>query len=349
MATTGQVCLQQFIHRNIGKFISADVKNNGVWEIVTEAIERACWVTSPAELLNCEIETSADTTDTMAPMNNKPATITNAIILLGLNKAINRGAVAAKQALTLGDAMINLQPITDLSDLDFEHTIIKCGTHLELMEAVKNVCLARIGDAEVTSCIINVVPDSYRSRWLQCIYDSYAIARGFNSNYDLRMAIWKKRLVKQLPNLVKQETTSCATFIGLLFVIYRFEGDEGNASVGYAEENSPNSPGKDNLVQVLIFEICDVLERYIEFLSDLQKSSRDIALWSPVVVMIFKELLNMEGWWQHQGGKQQKCQTLKKELPKLFRLAVRCMNSDKGEVRKALQEFIEAVGEEYIK
>lgn len=49
---------------------------------------------------------------------------------------------------------------------------------------------------------------------------SYDFAYQFNSNIDLRLALWKAGFMKQLPNLLKQETSAMNCCMTLLFKMY---------------------------------------------------------------------------------------------------------------------------------
>ena len=141
--------------------------------------------------------------------------------------------------------------VVPLSELDFVFTIIKCVGHIEVLQTVRDVCLSSLVDngqrrssgspspgKSVTSTspitpsslenspsrvypIIKFIPPEQRKRILNCIYESYAVARAFNSNHELRTSIWKKGLVQQMPNLVKQETISLAAHIRILFFFFQ--------------------------------------------------------------------------------------------------------------------------------
>jgi brefeldin A-inhibited guanine nucleotide-exchange protein len=136
LAMVGQVCLQQFLQKNISRFaafeerISGDGGGGSIWEVVTIAVERASRATIPAELLNCQV----------------PAVEGGVISLLedilikeadsNLARAIDNGRRASRLALAQDSSDEEVKPVTDLSLLDFDYTIIKCGTHLELMEGM---------------------------------------------------------------------------------------------------------------------------------------------------------------------------------------------------------------------
>ncbi|KAJ1330546.1 hypothetical protein BSLG_009308 [Batrachochytrium salamandrivorans] len=275
-------------------------------------------------------------------------------------------------------------PLT-LDDLDFDHTIIKCVTHLELLQTVRDFCLTDISASlERESTIappspmptariyaIGAMASDDRSRVLKCVYSSYTLARSFNSLTDLRHAIWRRGWVSQLPNLVKQETVSFSAYLVMLFGAYKTIGD---GSVSNGDVVSTESVSLV-IVDALVRQSIDLLDRYIEFLADAPKYQREIALRSPIVVLLYRELLSIDDWWPQHRGKgpyavshrvstgdvlgavdtgsdgvapKQNMRLLRRHLPRYFRRAIRMMSVDRLEVRQVLQEFMERVEEEYI-
>ncbi|KAJ3056406.1 Brefeldin A-inhibited guanine nucleotide-exchange protein 2 [Rhizophlyctis rosea] len=390
LATSGGICLQQFLKTNVGKFEKAKC-----WDLITDSLERSFRVTMPAELLCCEY--GAD----KGAGNTSPISTSS----VGAGGSLNDKTVPVPLEEVVGIGVRAAQEVgkqVTLDTLDFQHTIIKCVTHLELVQNVAEIALMRILDARkpvstesnssqpngnaftngvdetialsVTSTTspttlsakssstprfaltITLVPPPHRGRWLKCLYNSYAVARAFNADYDLRYAIYRRGLVPQMPHLVKQETVSVATYLRVLFAVYRAQGDsEGDGDMGVSSAGRGDTT--DDPGTALARETLDVFERYVDFLVDQQKNARDIGLWSPVVVIIFKELLAMEGWWTTGGGRNVNddsvstsgCLGLKKHLPRYFRLGIKMMSVDRGEVRAALQEFMEQVGEKFLK
>ncbi|KAJ3033191.1 Brefeldin A-inhibited guanine nucleotide-exchange protein 2 [Rhizophlyctis rosea] len=367
LATTGGICLHQFLKSNVGKF-----ERVGCWELVTSVLERAFRATMPAELLCCEYGGAGGG-------NVSPVSTGGSVSGGGGGKG---SVVSLEEVVGIGVAAAReVGKKVTLDTLDFQHTIIKCVTHLELVQNVTEVAVMRVVDSRpsgVTNGVssesatsqtpstpsprfalaVNVMPPTHRARWLKCLYASYAVARAFNADYDLRYAIYRRGLVPQMPHLVKQETVSIATYLRVLFAVYR---DLGDVAEGEAVEGGGAGRGEsgDSPSTALAKETLDIFERYVDYLSDQQKNVRDVGLWSPVVVVIFKELLAMEGWWgvganspsSGSDGKVtegKKCLELKKHLPRYFRLGIRMMNVDRGEVRVALQEFMEKVGEEFL-
>ncbi|TPX46167.1 hypothetical protein SeMB42_g03807 [Synchytrium endobioticum] len=270
--------------------------------------------------------------------------------------AVEEGIRVAKQAS--GNA-----PPVKLEKLDFSHTIVKCGTHLELIQGIRDLCLSKIPDMSQPSGgtnltntvigqrmapIITLIPQPYQARWLACIHGSYCLARSFNADYELRHAIWRRGLVEQMPNLVKQETVAVSTLMRLMFAVYRARGDVVDPVTRL-----------DEVAEQIASESCDVLERFVAFLVDQPRNARDINLWSPVVVIVLKELMAIESLWTASSstssnggsgavGGVAKCLALRRHLPRLFKLSVRVTVVDRAEVRLTLLEFLEKVVEEFL-
>ncbi|KAI8829868.1 hypothetical protein BJ741DRAFT_538187 [Chytriomyces cf. hyalinus JEL632] len=343
LVATGQICMHQFIQRNVAKFGQLCC-----WPPVIDAIENAFRMTNPCELVNCDFSS-------MKVLPELPASMIMNIASLGSIQANAIGVLA--EVVAEGTATAKAHgAFVSLESLDFNQTVIKCSVHIELLQSIRDALLLLV-DGESSTLAINTIPGTDRERVLECLRDSYTVARSFNTNYHLRYSIWKKRLVQQLPNLIKQETISIGSHIKVLFAIYRAEGDVNETVV---KRDSEAIARADRNVNMLVTETVDILERYVMMLGDAQVNATNIALWSPVVVLVFRELYAMDCWWK--SGRQQqkgvdalveggavsgaKCLILKKQLPKLFRLGIRMMGVDRADVRQALQGFIERVGEE---
>ncbi|KAJ3127570.1 Brefeldin A-inhibited guanine nucleotide-exchange protein 2 [Nowakowskiella sp. JEL0407] len=393
LTTTGQICLHQFLQSNISRF-----QQTGVWTIVTDAIVKGFIFTLPAELLNCKFGTknisaiemglsgAADEVTALLEYDSENLTRNGEL-------TVQYGLYAAKSALEHIDGIrgVLATPISSpvmvsakmsdavtLDGLEFDHTVVKCGTHLELVQTILDIALIPLPasvnvlseqqtaidlprpnspsrprsssdpsgltspkpqlpsiqtlqtQATVSVQAINALPTAERKRWLSVLYDSYTVARAFNANYDLRYAIWKKGLVEHMPNLVKQETISLATYIRLLFAVYRSGGGKDSES--------------ENILKSLIRETMDVLHRYGEFISDQQKNQRDLALWSPVIVMVFKELTTTDELWDSKAVRE----SLSQFIIKFYKAAIRIILVDRIEVRLAIQEFLIKVGERFV-
>ncbi|KAJ3283292.1 Brefeldin A-inhibited guanine nucleotide-exchange protein 2 [Rhizoclosmatium sp. JEL0117] len=369
LVATGQICLHQFIQQNVSKFGRA-----GVWPTIVDSIEKAFRMTNPYELVNCDFSSMKHLPDPPASMVMNTGALggigTNAVQVL--KEVVEEGTETAKAH----GAFVSLE------SLDFNQTVLKCSVHIELLQSIRDSILTPLvvdvsegsegpvvdgqenveGTGNKKVLAVTQIPVVDRERLLTCIRESYTVARTFNANYHLRYSIWKKRLVQQLPNLIKQETISLASHVKILFGIYRAEGDVDEEAGGvWSERGEQEKEWARRNVEMLVTETVDVMERYVMMLGDAQVNGTNIGLWSPVVVLVFRELLGMDCWWKSGGvggsrgkeGKEvlkeaggPKCLVLKKQLPRLFRLGIRMMGVDRVDVRQALQGFIEKVGEE---
>lgn len=94
----------------------------------------------------------------------------------------------------------------------FRQIIVKCVLQLLLIETANGL----LQNQEVYSTI----PPADLLRLMGELDHSYRFAKKFNADKDLRMALWKVGFMKQLPNLLKQESSSAATLVNVLLRMY---------------------------------------------------------------------------------------------------------------------------------
>jgi brefeldin A-inhibited guanine nucleotide-exchange protein len=267
--------------------LNASKFDESTWKWVTTKIAQVCQTTLPSELIRCQDPKNHDS-------NCPPPVIEDAL------KATEH------------------MPLLSLDSLDFAKTVIKCVIHLELLNTVKDFALATVdGRTSIAS-----MPKDSRDILLQCLYNSYVVARLFNSLTVLRHAIYKRGWVAQLPNLVKQETTSLSSYITLL----------GSVCSAIDEEQ---------LLKNLSNEILDLFSRFNDLINDPIKSQRDITSWTPVIVTVLKELAEADSLWKKKGA-------LQKQIPQLYQYTVRMTLVDKQELRTAVIDFLEKVGKHFF-
>ncbi|KAJ3187144.1 Brefeldin A-inhibited guanine nucleotide-exchange protein 1 [Gaertneriomyces sp. JEL0708] len=343
LATTGGIFLHGFVKDNLGKFGKC-----GAWDLITEQLEKAFAITLPVELLCCDYGK-------------------------GLKPIPSDDSDTGKQALVAGYDAARASGITvTLDTLDFEHTLIKCVTHLELVQAMRDIAFTKLvgtgrrgsdaslyieGDTSAAAVnnqtsqsqlldpersilfAVNIIPPSNRRRWLRCLYNSYAVARAFNEENELRYAIFRRGLVPQLPHLVKQETVSFGTYLKVLFAIYRIPSEQRN---------------DDESVGDLVRETLDFFRRYAGFLKEPQRNELHIGLWSPVVVQVLNELLTVEELWislpvTAPADALATRSQLIQHIPEYYQLVVGMLSVDRPEVRTAIGEFLRRIGDLYLK
>ncbi|KAJ3611380.1 hypothetical protein NHX12_021396, partial [Muraenolepis orangiensis] len=129
----------------------------------------------------------------------------------------------------------------------FSALLIKCVVQLELIQTIDNIVFfpatSKKEDAEnfaaaqrdaVSSATVPVEPQeqgmySYLTseqlfKLLDCLLESHRFAKAFNSNNEQRTALWKAGFKgKSKPNLLKQETSSLACSLRILFRMYTDE------------------------------------------------------------------------------------------------------------------------------
>uniref|UniRef100_G3TWG5 ARF guanine nucleotide exchange factor 1 n=1 Tax=Loxodonta africana TaxID=9785 RepID=G3TWG5_LOXAF len=132
----------------------------------------------------------------------------------------------------------------------FAALLIKCVVQLELIQTIDNIVFfpatSKKEDAENLAAAQRDAVDfdvrvdtqdqgMYRFltsqqlfKLLDCLLESHRFAKAFNSNNEQRTALWKAGFKgKSKPNLLKQETSSLACGLRILFRMYT---DEGRAS-----------------------------------------------------------------------------------------------------------------------
>ena len=111
---------------------------------------------------------------------------------------------------------------------------------------------------------------------------------------------------------------------------------------------SLNIEGKKVLIsEILVNEVTETCQRFIDYLGDQVKNQRDISTLANVIIYIFEELSQMI-LEQKSNDHETSQNSLKKHLRLFFKLGIKIMNVDRQDVRLVLQEFLEKVGEEYL-
>lgn len=103
---------------------------------------------------------------------------------------------------------------------EFAKNISKCVLHLLVVQTLQDVLSTGPDDIVYKS-----MPDNHLLKLLDCLEGSYKLANVFNESMELRQALFKMGYMKQLPNLLKQETLAVNAYLILLIKIY---ADESN-------------------------------------------------------------------------------------------------------------------------
>ena len=152
----------------------------------------------------------------------------------------------------------------------FKQIIVKCVLQLLLIETSNEL----LRNTEV----YEAVPVPQLLRLTAALEDSYRFSRRFNADRSLRTALWKVGFMKQLPNLLKQESTSAST---LVYVYLRMHNDHRPSFATYRREVSDRYlPLAEEIVSV-----------YLPL--DNETQARNIAAWTPVVAQVLQGLAAM--------------------------------------------------------
>ncbi|CAG8543289.1 11263_t:CDS:2 [Funneliformis mosseae] len=350
LGQTGIRCFHNLIARN-------GIRFDGVtWGIVTTTLEEIFKWTTPKELLEVDTVASTEIGD-----NNKDEIISAKLSHLENGNHVPNGSSYESErdsvdSITVEDPSLSpystsqVTAITTKVDIDFPHAIIKCAAQLIAIQSVQDLALNDTAMAWSKEHVhyLAQMPAEYRNRWLRCLYVSYKFAHNFNANHDLRHALWRAGYVQQMPNLTKQETLALSVFLSILYDLYRTFGD-----------------ADQDLLPPLVEESTKVLERFIRLINEPASSQqqREMTSWSPLVITVLRELCKTK-WddgrrdsdtdlFDDDAGEIHDSKTtrlvgLRKQIPDFYRLAIKIIGVDKSDVRVALQEFLEKIGNEFL-
>uniref|UniRef100_A0A8C7UCF4 ADP-ribosylation factor guanine nucleotide-exchange factor 2 (brefeldin A-inhibited) n=1 Tax=Oncorhynchus mykiss TaxID=8022 RepID=A0A8C7UCF4_ONCMY len=149
-----------------------------------------------------------------------------------------------------GDRVIFLMPLCSVSGMSdqklFAGLLIKCVVQLELIQTIDNIVFypatSKKEDADNMAAaqrdaleevaeegvpgqgeqgMYRHLSSQHLFKLLDCLLESHTFARDFNSNNEQRTALWRAGFKgKSKPNLLKQETSSLACSLRILFRMY---------------------------------------------------------------------------------------------------------------------------------
>lgn len=101
---------------------------------------------------------------------------------------------------------------------EFNSIITKCVQHLLIIETVYQI----LSGSQQTA-VYEHLSSNHLFKLGDALYSSYMFAKSFNNDLPLRKELHKIGFMKQLPNLLKQETSSVSCYIIILSKIYTDE------------------------------------------------------------------------------------------------------------------------------
>ncbi|GAA5971918.1 hypothetical protein JCM21900_001320 [Sporobolomyces salmonicolor] len=266
LARIGTSCLQQLLENNVGKL------SRERWERIVSTFVQLFKTTTAYQLFDptlllpsAEDSASAETAPAngfIAPMPLSPS-------------PDQQDAPTTPRKAT---APVDRRRI-------FRQIIVKCVLQLLLIETTHEL-LQNEG-------VYTTIPPSELLRLMSALDDSYRFARKFNADKDLRMALWKVGFMRDLPNLLRQESSSAATLVNVLLRMY---GDTQPEAVQKRAE----------VIDVFAPLGLDVLSNYVSLNPETQ--ARNIAAWTPVCTEILQGFCSFEE------------EPFKAQLPRLYPL-----------------------------
>nr|ODN91502.1 guanine nucleotide exchange protein for ADP-robosylation factor [Cryptococcus depauperatus CBS 7855] len=251
LARIGTSCFEQLLEQNVHKLSPEK------WMLIVSAFVQLFRTTTAYQLfdkvLSSEIEpTGSDMTDNDAPFQK---------------------FVAPAPLEPATEKQHSLPPNITFSEQKriFKQVIVKCVLQLLLIETTHEL----LQNDEV----YNTIPAEHLPRLLEVLEDSWRFARKFNADKPLRMQLWKVGFMKQLPNLLKQESSSAATLISVLLKMYRDSRDAHRAS-------------RDEVTERLVPLATEIIKDFISL--DPENSPRNVAAWTPVVIDILQGCCSLE-------------------------------------------------------
>ncbi|EIM23122.1 Sec7-domain-containing protein [Wallemia mellicola CBS 633.66] len=285
LARIGSSCLQSLIESNAEKI------SDERWETLTSVFTTLFQNTLASELFNESLRQDLDSAE------QTPADPSQSGFVLPLpltSTTIEEGTVLrSNERRTL-----------------FKQIITKCVLQLLLIDAVRELLF--------NDKVYLAIPPQQLLRFVHLLDESYRFANAFNNNQDLRMGLWKVGFMKQLPNLLKQESSSASTLITLLIKMYK-------------DTRQQHVDRREDISEALIPFGLSVIDGFNEL--DFETKHRNIAAWTPVVAEIISGVCFFED------------EDFEKYLSTVYKPITDILTKDMGsEVRESLCKFFTRVG-----
>lgn len=154
-------------------------------------------------------------------------------------------------------------PVTAARRRFFNQIITKCVLQLLMIETVQELFS--------NQAVYDRIPSAEILRLMAVLKKSYAFAKRFNGDRELRTRLFKEGFMRQPPNLLKQESGSAAVYVSILFRMFHDQSTERSASRVETE--------------AALIPLCeDIIMSYAAL--DTETQQRNIMTWRPVVVNV---------------------------------------------------------------
>ncbi|KAK9241341.1 hypothetical protein V1525DRAFT_351858 [Lipomyces kononenkoae] len=331
LARIGSSCLQQLVTQNVrkfrkehwtkivGAFVTLFETTTAYQLFLSQGAEPPVTPTDEIDVIGLKIngltypipnddiekahrEKLGDDSDSAAP-----ATATN-----GVRKSSNASIISNPQTITTPSTPTFVSPA---KKREFNKIIVKCVLQLLLIEAVSELFS--------NDDVYNNIPSEELLVLMRVLRKSFQFARSFNGNRDLRVKLWKEGFMKQLPNLLKQESGAASTYIHILLRMYH-------------DTNQDRVQNKENIEDALIPLCADIIRGYT--ILDEETQQRNIAAWRPVVVEV------IEGYLEFSQ------EDFARHAEVFYPLGVELLNRDPGtDIRLKAQSLFRRIGTVWMK
>jgi brefeldin A-inhibited guanine nucleotide-exchange protein len=265
LARIGTSCLQSLLENNVRKL------SEERWTQVVDTFVQLYRTTTASQLFDPVLRseqvaispTASRSSVAVAETNGGPAYVSQPLTPAADSPAkAMEGYMAAQQQ----SAPAVLMTQSERRRI-FKQIIVKCVLQLLLIETT-NELLSK-------GLVYDFIPPHELLRLTGVLEDSFKFSRKFNSDKELRTALWKVGFMRQLPNLLKQESSSASTLMNVLTRMHRDTNGKMKALVG--EKLIPLSH--------------DILVSYLPL--DVDTQARNITAWTPVVVEVMTGLCGL--------------------------------------------------------
>lgn len=337
IARIGRACLQQLILQNVTKFSTEH------WELIGDVFVKLFELTTAEELFECDpLHQGRRKSMVFDPSTPKIPNISNQ------EDTMPETLERAKKEAGSEDFVLNAENennnnnnnnINNNTNSDSKSSDIDTDKNKDKgMDKDKDILRKQVSvkNTIVVKCIlqllmIELVSDLYDDetfeqnipckesiKLTELLEKSYEFAHDFNNDIGLRTRLMESRVVNNIPNLLKQETSAAAVLIDLMFKLY-LNDDEKKAELAA------------RLIRICV----TVVKSYI--LLDDRMMERTIIAWRPVIVEI------LQGYYEFDDEDFKEYGTV------MYGLIIKILDkSVPSDLRFAIRQFLGRVGEVYL-
>lgn len=293
IARIGRSCLHTLLIDNAGKF------NSEQWDKITHSFSDLFDLTTAKELFTLDPLRAKD--------QHSPREEEYGIEAFGDEN--NADSPISTSSHIFDDTEARLRKSKEKSSI-----VVKCVLQLLMIETLSELF--------ENDMFYESVPHDYSVKLAALLHDSYLFARKFNDDYDLRVRLWNAGVIERLPNLLKQESSSAAVFINIMFRMY-------------CDDDKTNNHSKKSIMDSVIPLCNDITERYSEF--DETNQLRNITTWKPVIIEIFQGFVELDE------------DDFLEYTPFMYQLSLKLFSKNMTpDLRSAVRIFFARVGDTFI-